>query len=138
MSKVVPVKNSADGGTIQVKCSPNGRPQRRLPKSSMTLFWAQDTIAERLTSEQSTRQRRRQGTVAVTALAVPLNALTYEGNNGEVTTDESLLVAKSIDQPARDEDADNDAAVGRLAQLGLPWCTDLVGVRLLVPLAIVL
>lgn len=106
--------------------------------SSMTLFWAQDTMAERLTSEQSTWQRRRQGAAAVTPLAAPLNTLTYEGDDGEVPADERLLVAKSIDQPARDEDADNDAAVGRLAQPGLPRRADLVGLRLLVPLAIVL
>ena len=62
---------------------------------------------------------------AILPAASPI-ALTDEGDDDEVPAYERSLVPKLVYQPTRDEDTDNDTAIDRLAQPGLPCCADLV------------
>ena len=83
-------------------------------------------------------ERKAQATATAIPPAASSIALTDEGDNDEVPAYERSLVPKLVYQPTRDEDADNDTAIDRLAQSGLPCRTDLVRLGFLVPLTIVL
>ena len=89
-------------------------------------------------SESSASRRKAQGAATVILPAAFSIALTNEGDDDEVPAYERPLVAKLVYQPTGDEDADNDTAIDRLAQPGLPCRADLVRLRFLIPLTIVL